>query len=99
MPTKEQLKLHTKRPRLDIDKERASRFLDAETRKKRIEAAMGARGYQSMYELAAAASMDPGTLRRAILKPNIQVSTLERIAIALNCSMNYLTERKVGRRG
>ena len=81
--------------RVDLYEKIAKRFISPKIRKARVEAAWRAAGYKSMSQFAEDNGMYPSSVQKILDSPRPSIMGIYRIAVALDVSINYLTEEKV----
>jgi hypothetical protein len=78
------------------------RFISPKVRMARVEAAYKLLGYPTLASFAEDHGMYPASVAKAVASTNCTAISLFKLAVALDCSINYLTEHDYfthGKRG
>ena len=71
------------------------RFIGAEERHARCEAAAQSMGYKSIFSLGLEHGISHQSMKNSLRTPKLSLVRLEELCTMLNCSVSYLTERKI----
>lgn len=69
------------------------RFIGAKERMARVEAAIKYNGYKSFNKFCLRNGMYPASVKKAMQSPRPSIISLYKLAVALGCSLAYLTEK------
>ncbi len=78
--------------RVELYEKIATRFISPKVRRARVEAAYAVQGYKTMSAFATDKGMYPAAVTKILDSSRPSIIGIYRLAVALECSVNYLTE-------